>query len=127
MTAIKEIPRIKITDEYGMDFQSAVAIIFNSSETTQRTLAGNEETNNYDESEDIKSIAYEVNYWYDPSKKAAGFRSRPLAVDNGKGGFTRVLEVDLTLAAVINILEGTLSHNDKILQAAQTDLTHRSA
>ena len=126
MTVIKEIPRIKVTDEYGMTFPSAVAVIFNSSETTQRTLAGNKETNNYDESEDIKSIAYEVNYWYDPSKKAAGFRSRPLAVDNGKGGFTRVLEVDLTLPAVINILEGTLSHNDKILQAEQTDLIHRA-
>ena len=100
MTQIKEISGIAITDEYGMTFQSAVAVIFNASETTQRTLTGNEDTGEYDLLEDVKAIAYEVNYYYDSTMKEKGFRGRPLAVDNGIGGFTRVLEVNLNISSV---------------------------
>lgn len=126
MTQMKEIEGIKITDEYGMAFPGAQAVIFNASETTQRTLTGNEDTGEYDVLEDVKAIAYEVNYHYDQEKKAQGFRTRPLAVDNGIGGFTRVLEVNLTLASVENILSSPLPHDEKILQAAQADLEARS-
>lgn len=126
MTQIKEISGIAITDEYGMTFQNAVAVIFNASETTQRTLTGNEDTGEYDLLEDVKAIAYEVNYYYDSTMKEKGFRGRPLAVDNGIGGFTRVLEVNLNISSVDNILSSPLAHDEKILQAAQADLETRS-
>ena len=114
MTQIKEIIGIAITDEYGMTFQNAVAVI------------GNEDTGEYDLLEDVKAIAYEVNYYYDSTMKEKGFRGRPLAVDNGIGGFTRVLEVNLNISSVDNILSSPLAHDEKILQAAQADLEARS-
>jgi hypothetical protein len=124
--AIKVIPSIAITDEYGMTFHSAEATIFNVSETTHRVLRGNEDTGVYDENFDTKALAYEVNYYYDQSKKAEGFRHRPLAVNDGEGGFTRVLEVDFALPAVININESLLTGDEKIFQAIEADLMHRS-
>jgi hypothetical protein len=124
--AIKVIPSVAITDEYGMTFHSAEATIFNLSKTFQETLRGNDDTGVYDERSKLTALSYEVNYYYDQSKKAEGFRHRPLAVNDGEGGFTRTLEVDLTLPAVININESLLTVEEKTFQAIEADLMHRS-
>jgi hypothetical protein len=124
--AHKVIPSIAIKDQYGMIFHSAVATIFNLSKTFQETLRGNEDTGVYDERSKLTALSYEVNYYYDQNKQLEGYRHRPLAIDDEEGGYTRTLEVDFTLPAIININESLLTVEEKTFQAIEADLMHRS-
>lgn len=125
MTQIKMF-NAKITDEYGGQYPQALVAIRAFSETSQKTGYSENCTDEYVIESELDAITYKANYWYTNQTKAQGRRSRPLVADS-EGSFTDVFKADIESQAVVNVLEGSLPHEEKVLKIIELDLIKRFA
>lgn len=124
MTQAKAIV-CKLECEHGRPSPQAVAYvtdwhITNSSRGTVENI-GEE----YKVSDEYDGIAYTVMYYHDQSTRQKGKKAALLRIDDGEGGFTSAIPVDLNKPEIANILNSSLSRDDKVTRAIEEDLKRK--
>ena len=120
-----------VTDEFGGTFPNALVAVYSFAEYSKRSGVAKSidsilpTPNEYEIVSVFDKITYKANYWYGADKKQAGFKSRPLLVENGDN-LEQLITVNLDSPAVAAVFESNMQHDDKILAAIEADFITRN-
>lgn len=120
-----------VTDEYGGTFPNAFVAVYAFAEYSKRAGLARSidsvlpESNEYEIVSTFDKITYKANYWYGEDKKAQGFKSRPLLIEDGDN-LSQLITVNLESQAVMSVLESDMDHDLKILAAIEADFITRN-
>lgn len=120
-----------VTDEFGGTFPNALVAVYAFAEYSKRTGIAKSidsvlpASNEYEIKSVFDKITYKANYWYGEDKKQAGYKSRPLLIEDGDN-MTQLIEVNLESPAVTSVLESDMPHDAKILAAIEADFITRN-
>ena len=121
-----------VTDEFGGTFPNALVAVYAFAEYAKRTGVAKSidsalpEHNEYEIVSIFDKITYKANYWYGEDKKQAGYKSRPLLVEDGDN-LVQLITVNLESPAVMSVLESDMLHDSKILAAIEADFITRNS
>ena len=120
----------RITDEYGMVIPAAQVFITDIEASDKIRLQSNLEKTKLIPSREVGDLMYQADYYVDANKKAQGYPTRQLKVNEMEGGKVVAqvdrLVVDMDNPEVVRILEAPGGEvNAKLNQAVQADLRYR--
>lgn len=114
----------RVEDGYGCVSEEAIIVLHSWLGATHRSGRTEGLGHKYKIDQVVDRMAYEVSYYHSKKTMDAGKKLRPLEIEEGEG-FTRALEVDLSLPQVKQILNENNDPDEKMLKAMQADFRHR--
>lgn len=124
MAQAKLIPNVKITDEYGVTFPTAMVVILKARFNDDWCMEAGGIDELYEEGNSIGGGTYEAMYYCTPQARALGVPLKPLRTYED-GAFSNVLIIDTELPEIQALLSGPADRKDKAVAIVRKDLEIR--
>ena len=118
------VPNVRLQDTSGVVHPNAQILIRAFHANSSWGIEAENEGDEYEHTEGIEGMTYEVAYYPDPTTKAKGFPVMQL-LDYADGAFSKVLVADATEPTIKQVLDSTLPKEQKAIAAVKAALLLR--
>jgi hypothetical protein len=119
------IPNVKIKDEYGVVFPTAMLLILKVDLSDSWSMEADGENEEYQEENSVGGGTYEAWYYCTPQTKALGAPIKPLRTFED-GVFSNLLIIDEEHAEIKQLLSSPTAKKDKAIAIIRKDIELRT-
>ena len=117
---------VKVECELGWAYPNALVAVRHASKKSQDTFISEDCESDYVTESAIESTAYRANFWDVKATQQAGRKSKPLInIDNEED--PTLFKVDLEHLQSIQVINSSMTPNDKIFRLIELDVKRRFA